>query len=347
MTDNTKTKQSTILVTGGLGYIGSHLVVKLLGLGYKVIILDNNDDKTIISQLKSNFSTEVQKKLRTINMNIMDPDIKHVLDTYKVNCVFHLCALKSVPESTERPLDYYETNVSGTINLLKCMQSANVNKIIFASSAAVYGESKESLKETDNPNPNNPYGNTKVIGEQIIASYHSSDPNFKSISIRIFNPAGTLSQYKLFPPKKKQNVFPILVECMKTGKHFNIYGNEYDTSDGTAVRDYIHMEDLIDSFLLSYRYLEDNRNVRKVQEIINIGRGEGVSVKKIVNTMNWISLQNNSIGFIKTKYKPNRLGDPGTLIANIERSNNIIGFKPKKNLIDVCNSSIEFHTQKE
>mgnify|MGYP001246630396 CR=1 FL=1 len=314
-----------ILITGGLGYIGSH-IAKLLG--EKAVILDN----------KSNSSLDYKKKLPKAKVyvkNVNYYSLNKVFLENKITGVIHLASLKAANESVNNPLAYYEQNVFSTIQLLQTMRNFKINNIIFSSSATVYGNSNDCpLKEDMILNSVNPYGSTKICIERLVDDYCKSDSKVKAISLRYFNPlgadkkAGLLDQPKGVP----QNILPILINSIKNKQAFKIFGNDYETKDGTCIRDYIHVKDLASAHLLALQSLSKIKG----HVPINIGLGKGLSVLELVKLFE----KANNIS-IKYKISKRREGDVAISYADNTKAKKILGWKPKFNHLDMLRDAWE------
>jgi len=302
-----------ILITGGLGYIGSHISHLI---GNKAVIIDN----------LSNTSLNYKKKLPLAKVYINDVNtrsLKKIFLENKIIGVVHLASLKAVNESISKPLDYYEQNVISTIDLLKCMENFNINKLIFSSSATVYGnKNKSPLKENMMLNSVNPYGSTKICIEQLIQDYCKSNKKFKAISLRYFNPLGAdkIAGLSDQPKGVPQNILPVLINSIKNNKTFKIFGNDYQTPDGTCIRDYIHVKDLALAHMLALKKLSRVRG----HVPINIGLGKGASVLKIIKLFE----KANNIS-IKYTFSKRREGDSAISFADNSRAKKILNWEPK------------------
>ena len=275
-----------ILVTGGLGFIGSHTVVELQNEGFEVLIIDN----------LSNTSIEVLDKITSITgikpayFNIDLKDKKSVKDffvTNKVDGVIHFAASKAVGESVQMPLEYYENNIGSLVYLLQEMKVNNLNNFIFSSSCTVYGQADElPITEKAPIKPaESPYGNTKQIGEEIIKDT-TKVTDLKAIALRYFNPTGAHESAKIgeLPIGVPQNLIPFVVQTAAgIRKELSVFGSDYPTSDGTAVRDYIHVVDLAKAHIVALKRLIDNNNKSQF-EVFNLGTGKGNSVLEVIKT---------------------------------------------------------------
>ena len=311
-----------ILVTGGAGYIGSHCVLSLLNKGCDVLVFDNLSTghiETLNTLKKYGNLTFVKGDLQN------KKEIFSLLHKYPVDAVIHFAAFSQVGESIENPDKYYQNNVIGTLNLLNSMIENNVKKIIFSSTASVYGEPKYiPIDETHPLCPINPYGRTKLIIEKIMDDYDSAY-GLKSVRLRYFNVTGanedTLTGERHNP---ETHLIPnILKSAFDDKKTFEIYGDDYDTKDGTCIRDYIDIEDLIDAHLLALEYLNKSGKTN----VFNLGTKNGYSVKEVFDMCKEITGKNISV-----KIMPRREGDPSSLIADSTKAAEILGWLPKKDL---------------
>ena len=318
-----------VLVTGGLGYIGSHTVLKLLENRYFVVIYDN----------LSNSSIDVYHKIENENLKLVIGDLidTEKLDktfaSYNFDFVIHFAALKSVNESNKYPLLYYNNNVSGSINLFSVMDRYNVRKIIFSSSATVYGNCPCPVNEEypTGRNITSVYGTTKYLIEEVLKSM----TNWSVVILRYFNPIGCHSSGIIGenPSNIPNNLFPyILKVSIGELEELNIFGNDYPTEDGTGIRDYIHVEDLASAHVYSIIKLY-NTGVY----IYNVGTGKGYSVKEVVSTFERV----NNIK-IKHKFVERRDGDIPSLYSDPSKIMKELAWKPEKNLSDMCRDGYNY-----
>ncbi len=333
-------KNINVLVTGGLGYIGSHCVVSLLDNGYNVIIIDNLANSSLLTL--TNIEKITNKKPVFYNIDLNDrPKLQQVFENHDIRWVVHFAAHKAVGESVTNPLKYYDNNIGNTISLLLMMEQFDVKNIIFSSSATVYKPIDDrGLLESDECQPLNPYGRTKHFIEQILQDKFKADSSFKIAILRYFNPVGA-SKSGLIGENPKgipNNLMPyILKVAVKELPYLNIFGADYPTKDGTGIRDYIHVLDLVDGHIKALEYLDNNTNQTI---ILNLGTGQPYSVLDIVNT--FISVNKINIPYQIT---PRRLGDASVCYANPRYANQLIGFKAKYNLADMCIDSWNWQQQ--
>ena len=322
-----------ILVTGGAGYIGSHTVVELIAAGYEAIIVDNF----------SNSSVEVLDRLKTITGvevpfykgSISDKDfMNRVFEENQIDAVIHFAAYKAVGESVQEPLKYYKNNVCGTISLLDVMKLHKVEHIIFSSSATVYGMNNISpLTEDLSTSATNPYGYTKLMMEQILTDLARAHSDWSVTNLRYFNPIGAHESGMIgeAPNGIPNNLMPYITQ-VAVGKlqELSVFGNDYDTHDGTGVRDYIHVVDLAKGHVLALKHNLENKGVA----VFNLGTGIGYSVLDMVKVF-------ENVNGVKIPYtvKDRRPGDVATCFADARKANDILGWKAEKNLQDMMRDS--------
>ena len=318
-----------ILVTGGAGYIGSHCVLALQEKGYKVAVLDNlsTGHMETINNIKSLYD------IKFYQGDIKDNTVlDKIFKENKIDAVIHFAAFSQVGESVKNPQKYYTNNVCGTINLLNSMIEHNVKRIVFSSTAATYGEPIYTPIDEKHPqNPINPYGQTKLIIEKIMDDYDKAY-GLKSVRLRYFNVAGADSKSRVGEwHNPETHLIPnILKSTFNTGKTFEMYGDDYDTKDGTCVRDYINIEDLASAHILALKYLENGGETN----FFNLGTNEGNSVKEVFDTCEKVTGKE-----IAKKVMPRRAGDPATLIADNKKAKALLGWKPDKSLEDSIHSA--------
>ena len=319
-----------ILITGGAGYIGSHMVRFLIDKGINpknIIIFDN-----LSTGNKEFIPKEVIFKKGDLKNK---EDLKKVFEKNKIDFVIHFAALSSVGESMKYPEKYFENNVVGGLNLLNIMEENGVKKIINSSTAALYGIPKKiPITEDVEKNPINPYGESKLIFEKLL-EWYSKIYNIKYVALRYFNVvgAGFGIGEKHVP---ETHLFPLLLDSIVENKTFKIFGNDYSTKDGTCERDYVHVLDLVNAHYLALKYLEEGRESEK----INIGTGKGESIKTIIN------IAEEVIGKkINYEIKERREGDPPVLIADNNKSKEILNWNSEKTIEDSIKDAYEW--QKE
>ncbi len=290
MSLSNRNKKYRILVTGGTGYIGSHTAVELLNCGYDVVIADNlaNSRPEVINAIHK----ITGKKTSFIKADLCNTGaVKKIFDGKRIDAVIHFAAFKAVGESVEQPLKYYRNNLLSLLNILELGMKAGLDKIVFSSSCSVYGEPDQLPVNESAPlkKPESPYGNTKQVSEQILADTAAA-LGLRVISLRYFNPVGAhpsalIGEYPLASPS---NLVPVITQtAIGKRKSFTVFGNDYDTSDGSCIRDYIHVVDLAKAHVAALRRLFSPGNSRC--EVFNLGTGKGHSVFEIINTFEKIS----------------------------------------------------------
>lgn len=320
----------SILVTGGMGYIGSHTTIQLIEKGYEVIILDN----------LSNAKIEVLDKIETISgvrpkfyqVDLLDKEsTNQVFEENQIDAVIHFAGFKAVGESVKIPLNYYHNNVTGTLILCEVMKEHNCKNIVFSSSATVYGMNNTApFVETMPLSTTNPYGSTKLMCEMILTDLCVSDPAWSVCLLRYFNPIGAHPSGLIGedPNGIPNNLLPYVAQ-VATGKlaQLSVFGNDYDTIDGTGVRDYIHVCDLASGHVKAIEYVLNNQGV----EAINLGTGNGSSVLQIVDAFEKAS--NRKIDYRIVDRRP---GDIATCYASTEKAKALLGWEAEKTLEDMC-----------
>ena len=317
----------TILVTGGAGYIGSHVVKELLRQGHKPIVFDNlqtGHRKTTKDALFIEGDLSDQKKL------------KETFQAYQIDTVIHFAADSLVGESVQNPLKYFNNNVKNSLNLIEIMEEFKVKKIVFSSSAAVYGEPKEIPITEEHPcAPTNPYGETKWIFEKVLQAYHNSKKlNF--ISLRYFNAAGADPEGGLGEDHSQEtHLIPLVIRAALDGTSVPVYGTDYNTPDGTCIRDYIHVDDLANAHILALRKLEKE----KMSGIYNLGNGNGYSVREVIETVKKVTGRK-----VAAVNSPRRPGDPARLVASSKKIKEELGWIPKyPDLETIVETAWEWH----
>ncbi|WP_067932225.1 UDP-glucose 4-epimerase GalE [Alicyclobacillus kakegawensis] len=324
----------SILVTGGAGYIGSHTVAELLAHGEEVVVVDNLGTGHAASVLEAPF----------YEADIRNHDrIVHILREHAVDTVVHFAANSLVGESVKNPLKYYENNVAATARLLGAMLEANVKRIVFSSTAAVYGEPERTpIREDDATVPTNPYGETKLAIERMF-HWCRQAYGLSSISLRYFNAAGahpTLPIGEHHHPET--HLIPIILQAaLGQRPEVSIFGDDYPTVDGTCVRDYIHVMDLASAHRLAVERLRrlDESGGTTVAEAFNLGNGEGFSVKQVIDVAREVTGR-----IIPAVVGPRREGDPAVLVASSEKAREVLGWRPERaDLREIVDSAWRWH----
>ena len=339
---------STILVTGGCGYIGSHTCINLLENNYKILIIDSliNSSRITISRLKSLLEKkglDLEEKITFIEGDLRNKEflnkvfLKYSKTKNPIKFVIHFAGLKSINTSIKFPLDYWDMNISSTLSLLSVMKKHHCFSIIFSSSATVYKPNGLNLlNEDDLLEPKTPYGKTKLTIENILKDLFISDKeNWKIANLRYFNPVGAHPSGIIGENLNGDvsNLFPSIIRTIKgEQKSLLVFGNDWPTNDGTCIRDFIHVMDLADAHIATLNYLLSNSAQYKC---INIGTGLGTSVLEVMET--FFEIYGKKFPF---DYIERRLGDEPFVVADNKLALDILDWEPKKNLIDMCRDSI-------
>ena len=309
----------TILVLGGAGYIGSHTVYELI---------DNGEDVVIIDNLLTGHKEAIHPKARFYKGDIRDREfLDDVFKKEKIDTVIHFAACSLVGESMEKPLKYYDNNLCGTKILLDSMVANGIDKIVFSSTAATYGEpEKVPILETDRTEPTNTYGETKLSMEKMF-KWVGKAHGLRYVSLRYFNACGTHISGQIGEDHNPESHLIPLILQVPNGKreYISIFGDDYDTKDGTCVRDYIHVTDLAQAHILAVKYLQSGNE----SNIFNLGNGVGFTVKEVIDTARKVTSHP-----IPAKITPRRAGDPAQLIASSEKAKEILGWTPEHNSLE-------------
>lgn len=335
----------TILVTGGTGFIGSHTTVELQQAGYNVVIIDNlsNSNVDVIDGIEK--ITGIRPAFEQVDCCDKDA-LEKILKKYKnIHGIIHFAASKAVGESVEKPLLYYRNNIDSLLNLLELMPQYGVKGIIFSSSCTVYGQpSKEFLPVTENApiqTALSPYGNTKQINEEIIQDYIHSGANIKSIILRYFNPIGAHPSALIgeLPNGVPMNLIPFVTQtAMGIRKELKIFGNDYDTSDGTCIRDYIYVVDLAKAHVKAMARVLDMDT--DPIEIFNVGTGRGVTTYEVVDKFEKVTGVK-----VNWSYAPRREGDIEKVWANPDKANNVLGWKAEATLEETLKTAWDWQVK--
>jgi UDP-glucose 4-epimerase len=321
-------------VTGGAGYIGSHTAILLIEAGYDIVIFDNfsNSSKESIKRVEK----IIGKKIPLVEGDIRDRDaIREAFRNYKIDAVIHFAGLKAVGESVEKPLEYYENNICGTLNLCYVMREFECKSIVFSSSATVYGDPKSVPIREDFPvgGVTNPYGRSKLFIEEILRDLYTSDSSWKIVILRYFNPVGAYESGDIGedPNGVPNNLMPFISQ-VAVGKreYLNVFGDDYPTHDGTGVRDYIHVMDLAEG----HRKALDRINSFDEVMTINLGTGKGYSVLDVLKAYEMASGRE-----IAYKIVPRRDGDIARNYADPSYAKEILGWEAKRDLNQMCKDS--------
>lgn len=326
----------TVLVTGGAGFIGSHTCVELLNAGHEVIVVDN------LSNSKPEAIDRIQqitgKRPQFYQMDILDRrGLQGVFDHGRIDAVIHFAGYKAVGESVEKPLEYYWNNITGTLTLLDAMKVGGCKKIVFSSSATVYGmDNPVPFKEEYKTSATNPYGYTKVMIEQILKDLCRSDPSWSAVLLRYFNPIGAHESGLIGenPNGIPNNLLPYVAQVADgVLPELKVYGDDYDTPDGTGVRDYIHVVDLAKGHLAALDYAVKHTGA----EPVNLGTGHGTSVLEIVKTFEKVNKVH-----VPYHIAPRRAGDIASAYADTAKAERIFRWKAEKGIEEMCRDGWNF-----
>lgn len=328
-----------ILVTGGAGYIGSHTCVELLNAGYDVIVVDNlyNSNQKAIDRIEQ----ITQKKVKFYKEDILDKEaLKKIFSENQIDAVIHFAGLKAVGESVQKPVEYYTVNIAGTLNLIDVMRTYGCKNIIFSSSATVYGEPAQIPITEACPKGTctNPYGWTKWMLEQILTDVHTSDPEWNVILLRYFNPIGAHETGLIGEDPKgiPNNLLPYVAQvAIGKLKCVGVFGNDYDTPDGTGVRDYIHVVDLAKGHVKALDRIKEKAGCK----VYNLGTGKGYSVLDVIHAFS------KACGHdIPYEIKPRRAGDIATCYSKCDLAREELGWQAEYDLDAMCASSWKWQT---
>jgi UDP-glucose 4-epimerase len=327
-----------VIVTGGMGYIGSHTCVALIDEGYEVIIIDNlsNAELTTLDGIEK--ITGVKPLFHEIDLQDTKATTGTFLEYKDAIAVIHFAALKAVGESVDHPIKYYKNNILSLVNVMEAMKQATVPKLIFSSSCTVYGQAKELPVSESSPilKANSPYGNTKQICEEILIDESQTETSISSISLRYFNPIGAHPSAIIgeLPLGVPNNLMPYITQTAAGIRtELSVFGSDYNTPDGTAIRDYIHVMDLAQAHIDAMKKLMVNSSNKKY-DCFNVGTGNGISVLEVIQSFEKMSGKK-----LKYRLAPRRAGDVEAIYAQTEKSNKELGWKPKYNLDDMTDTA--------
>jgi UDP-glucose 4-epimerase len=322
-----------VLITGGAGFIGSHTLLQLLRSHHEVLVFDSfyNSSPEVLHRVK---------RLASANFEVYEGDIRNenrldeAFASFKPAAVLHLAGLKAVGESTREPLEYYSQNVAGSVALLRAMERHDCHRIVFSSSATVYGDAKYLPYDENHPlEPNNPYGRTKHFVERIIQDWTEASHRSSAVLLRYFNPVGAHSSGQIGedPSGTPNNLVPYIAQvAVGRQAYINIFGSDYETRDGTGERDYVHIEDLARAHLAALDFTVRNKGC----EAINVGTGTGITVLEMVR-----AFERSSGKKISYKMVPRRAGDVACSFASVEKAERLMGWKAQLSVEDMCNSA--------
>ena len=319
----------SILITGGAGYIGSHTALLLAQLGYQLIIVDSFVHK---QQFAPTWATVIQQDIG--NTQALDD----IFASHNIQAVMHFAACIEVGQSVIDPARFYENNVKNTLGLLNCMLKHGVKKIIFSSSCAVFGSPEQpTLNEEHSKKPLSPYGNTKMMVETILEDFHKAY-GLEYVILRYFNAAGAWPEHGLGEQHDPEtHIIPLLLRAVLSGKPFTVFGNDYPTPDGTAIRDYVHVRDIAQAHVLALKHLEHGNP----SDSFNLGTGNGISVKQMVEAVERVT--HCKLPII---WGARRAGDPAILQADPTKAHTLLNWHPHYSDIDfILQSALAFHTK--
>ncbi len=327
-----------VLVTGGCGYIGSHTIVDLIDHGFEVISVDNLCNSSVDSL--RGIEAITGKKVINYEVDLVDLDATRQIfkDHPDIAGIIHFAALKHVGESVFMPLRYFRNNLNSLLNLLECMKESDVKQLIFSSSCSVYGNATELpvTEQTPRQDAESPYARTKQMGEDIIQDFSSNNKHINSILLRYFNPAGAHESAQLgeAPSNPATNLVPVITEtAIGKRKSLTVFGSDYETRDGSCIRDYIHVMDIANAHTKALQYLFDGKNEANC-EIFNLGIGEGVSVLEAIQAFEKVTGQklNYEVG-------DRRPGDVEAIYANLAKATEKLKWTPQRNIDDIMRTA--------
>jgi UDP-glucose 4-epimerase len=331
-------RKMTVLVTGGAGYIGSHTCVELIGNGHQIVIFDNfsNSQPEVLHRIEQ--ITRVSPSV--VRGDVRDGDLlKATMIKHRCRAVIHFAGLKAVAQSVVQPLDYYDNNVVGTLRLIQAMQAANVRKLVFSSSATVYGEPITlPLMEDHRLLPYNPYGRTKLIVEEMLGDFVSSSNSLKVAILRYFNPVGAHESGLIGedPNGEPNNLMPIIAQvAVGRRPHLSVFGRDYDTPDGTGVRDFVHVMDIASGHIRALECLEKRGLIK-----VNLGTGRGTSVLELAQAFSGVSGKDIPIVFA-----PRRAGDVACCYASPDLALQTLGWRATRDLEDMCKDTWQWQSR--
>ncbi|NND06752.1 MAG: UDP-glucose 4-epimerase GalE [Saprospiraceae bacterium] len=325
------------LVTGGAGYIGSHTMVDLIESGHDVVCIDNFDNSS--RQAIKGIEQITGQQVTVVEGDICDMQVlQEIFQQYNINAIIHFAALKSVGESVEQPLRYYQNNVVGMLNLISCMETFHVQHFIFSSSCSVYGNADvlPVLEDTPWQEAESPYARTKQICENMIQDCAASSKEKSYVILRYFNPAGAHNSIIIGENAKNKasNIVPVITE-VAVGKRtsLQVYGSDYNTRDGTCVRDYIHIMDLARAHTLALEFLISKKNKEPV-EVFNLGSGTGSTVLEVIRAFEKVSGKSLVYDLVQR-----REGDVEAVYANYDKAAKMLGWAPTRNIESIMDSA--------
>lgn len=337
----------TILVTGGAGYIGSHTVVELLkNPDYDVIIVDNfsNSNPEIVNRLYQ----LTKRPIKIYHRDCRD-QMDDILSEHKVDGIIHFAAYKAVGESVENPIQYYDNNINSLLNMLDTAKYFSIKNFVFSSSCSLYGNLKELPATEESPlsEPESPYAYTKLMGEQIIKDFSKVNTDFKTVSLRYFNPVGAHESGLIgeSPINKPNNILPVICNSAETGEEMTVFGDDYETRDGSCIRDYVHVSDIANAHVLSMNHLMSDKS--NSYDVYNLGLGSGNRFEQNGLTVLEVIKAFERVNGVKVNYKIGlrRDGDIVEIYSNSIKARKI-GWKPTRTVDDMVSSAWKWHKNK-
>jgi len=333
------TTRNAILVTGGLGYIGSHTCVALAGAGYRLVVIDNlsNAKQSVLPRLRELSGADIE--FHRADLRERDA-LEKIFSAIAIDAVVHFAGLKAVGESVEKPDLYHDNNVRGTVVLLQAMARHGVARMVFSSSATVYGNPERLPMDERHPlRPQNPYGETKLAVERLLVANSVSNAGFRYAALRYFNPIGAHASGRIGedPRGVPNNLLPYVAQ-VAVGRRaaLQVYGNDYPTSDGTGVRDYIHVTDLAQGHIAALRFLEE----KPESIVVNLGTGRGYSVLETVK-----AFERASGRTVPTEIAPRRPGDVAACVADPSLAAAKLGWKARRGIDEMCADAWRWQSQ--
>jgi UDP-glucose 4-epimerase len=341
------TQKRYILVTGGCGYIGTHTIVDLIDNGYTPLIVDDlsNSNLEILERVKQITGEEVE----VVIDSCQSPSFYEIFTKYKIEGIIHFAAFKSVNESVNEPLKYYENNLLSLINVLDCAQRFSVHNIVFSSSCSLYGNLKELPAKENSPlsEPESPYARTKLICEQILSDFCKSNTQYNVIALRYFNPVGAHESGLIgeSPINKPNNILPVICNSAESGDLMTVFGDDYSTRDGSCIRDYIHVMDLANAHTKAIDYLTKAFSCGFCGslgfEVFNIGSDKGISVFEIINAFE----RENEVT-VNYQIGPRREGDIEAVWSDSTKAFNQLNWKSERSVEDIVKSAWKWHNNR-
>ena len=337
----------TILVTGGAGYIGSHTVVELLkNTEFDVIIVDNfsNSNPEIVNRLYEITGRPIKIYHRDCKEQLDD-----ILSEHKVDAIIHFAAYKSVGESVEDPIRYYDNNINSLLNMLDTAKYFGIKNFVFSSSCSLYGNLKKLPATEESPlsEPESPYAYTKLIGERILQDFSKVNTDMKIVSLRYFNPVGAHESGLIgeSPINKPNNILPVICKSAETGEEITVFGGDYDTRDGSCIRDYVHVSDIANAHVLAVKHLMSDKS--KSYDVYNLGLGTGNRFEQNGLTVLEVIKAFEKVNEVKVNYKigMRREGDIVEIYSNSTKSRQI-GWRPDRTIEDMVSSAWKWHRNK-